>query len=184
LASGQLFGSIGKSEFGPDTRSRTGTIHMRMVPDPPAVGSPRAIWTVDVDYHLVDGVDFCPGNTGEDSAFEIQLGTTAASQCESNDVKVEAFYRRTIGPRSTITPAPRPEVGPARTGPAKTTGSQLKVRKGPSRSFPVVGLLPAEGMMITVLGQQRGEAIDGNDLWDQIDRGFVSDRFVTFNVFT
>jgi hypothetical protein len=59
-----------------------------------------------------------------------------------------------------------------------TTASVLRIRKAPSTSAPIVGHYP-RGTVITILCQTAGTEVDGNDTWNQTDRGFVSDRWVT-----
>jgi len=84
-------------------------------------------------------------------------------------------------PSSTLTPTPTPTSKFPRSGPAKTTGSLLRIRIGPGLHFIAVGELGDRGTPIQVITQVHGEPVEDNDLWDQIDRGFVSDRFVAFD---
>ncbi len=42
-------------------------------------------------------------------------------------------------------------------------------------------LLGESGTPITVITQVRGDAVEGNDVWDQIDGGYISDRYVAFD---
>jgi hypothetical protein len=69
-----------------------------------------------------------------------------------------------------------------RSGAAKTTGSALRVRREPSLSAPVLGQLSEQDTAIQVVTQTRGDAVDGNDVWNQIDYhgrpAFVSGRYV------
>jgi hypothetical protein len=80
-------------------------------------------------------------------------------------------------------PGPQPAPGPSfpRSGPARTTGTLLRVRTGPGRSFPTLRLIELSGTPIQVETQIRGDPVDGNDAWDRIADGFVSDRFVAFD---
>ncbi|KPC66103.1 peptidase [Streptomyces chattanoogensis] len=62
------------------------------------------------------------------------------------------------------------------------SGQQLKVRGGPSTTYPVVGKL-APGSWIEIRCQRRGQRITGpygtTDIWDSIGPGeFVSDAYV------
>lgn len=85
------------------------------------------------------------------------------------------------GAGTTPSPTLAPPIGfGVRKGPARTTGSQVRIRTGPGLNYPTVRFLMAEGTRINVLNQVRGDNVDGNDLWDQIDGGYVSDAYVAF----
>jgi hypothetical protein len=75
-------------------------------------------------------------------------------------------------------PAGRPFVN--RIGLAKTTGSEVRVRSGPGLKNSVVRVLMARGSDIHVLGQVRGDNVNGNDLWHKTIDGYVSDTLVSF----
>lgn len=95
---GSLFGGIGDSEYGPDTRRVDGTVDLDMRVDPG-----NRLWVqvqprVVLHWHITDGVDFCPGNTGESAGFILQNAVTIVSQLEASgmarDIYVEADYTR------------------------------------------------------------------------------------------
>jgi hypothetical protein len=144
----------------------------------------------------IDTVDFCPGNLG---TSEQQKYTVPMSKLEAmgmtKDVPITIDYdlglqekqfkdvRPLIGP---LPPKPKPGPNPPKnefpkSGPAKTTGSLLRIRTGPSLEATSLGLLGERGTTINVETQVKGDPVDGNDVWDKIDRGFVSHRFVAFD---
>jgi outer membrane protein OmpA-like peptidoglycan-associated protein len=117
-AGGQLFGGVGSSEFGPDTRKMDGTVHLERRP---SGGGIEVSGTVTFRWDLTDGVDFCPGNTGERGAAVLHDTLVAVSQLEASgmarDVFVEAHYERTrhLVPKLTFNPdQPVPPPGPVR----------------------------------------------------------------------
>jgi hypothetical protein len=148
--------------------------------------------------HVKDTVDFCPGNLG--ASFQRQF-TLPMSKLEAQnltrDVPITIDYDLAVEQQSFSVmpligplppkPGPKPTPTPSsfpRSGPAKTTGSLLRIRKGPGLRFAALGLLGARGTPIEVSTQVRGDRVDGNDVWNQIDGGFVSDRFVAFDADT
>ena len=72
-------------------------------------------------------------------------------------------------------------MAPPKTGKAKTTAKLLRVRSGPGLKFPVVKVLAAVGTPLNVTSQAHAEAISGNDVWDRVDSGWVSDAYVAFD---
>jgi hypothetical protein len=80
---------------------------------------------------------------------------------------------------ATPPPPPPPPPAPAPTPlSGVTTASALRIRQAPTTSSPIVGFYP-RGTTITILCQTTGTDVEGNTTWDQTDRGFVSDRYVT-----
>lgn len=70
------------------------------------------------------------------------------------------------------------EVGSGIAGTVFDTGSDgLLVRAEPRVGAAVVGGL-RNGQNVTVTCQQRGDSVRGNDVWDFIGKGFVSDAFL------
>ena len=67
--------------------------------------------------------------------------------------------------------------GEGTTSEGEVTASALNIRKGPSTSTDILGTYP-RGTKITILGQVTGTNINGNDKWNQTDRGYVSDAYV------
>jgi len=203
-AAANIAGGVGKNGqgsdiFGDDDRLMSGTVIIQVLSIDPSgalVGQVR--WLPHV--HVKDTVDFCPGNLG--ASFQRQF-TLPMSKLEAQhltrDVPITIDYDLAVenqsfsvmpligplppkpGPKPT--PTPTPSSFP-RSGPAKTTGSLLRIRKGPGLRFTALGLLGARGTPIEVSTQVRGDRVDGNDVWNKIDRGFVSDRFVAFDADT
>jgi outer membrane protein OmpA-like peptidoglycan-associated protein len=119
-AGGQLFGGVGSSEFGDDTRKLDGTIHLDRTP---SGGGIQVSGFVTFKYDHTDGVDFCPGNTGEAANAILQNAVTNVSRIEASgmarDVFVEAHYervrhlvpQRTFNPDDPVPPGPvKPKV--------------------------------------------------------------------------
>lgn len=95
---GQLFGGVGTSEYGADTRRVDGFVELTKVVDP---GS--RLWIsvqprFELNWHLTDGVDFCPGNTGERAHWILHRALLNVSALEASgmarDIYVEAHYTR------------------------------------------------------------------------------------------
>jgi hypothetical protein len=94
-AGGSLFGGVGASEYGPDTRRVDGIVELQRT----NVGAGIQILPrFELHWHITDGVDFCPGNTGEHAAWIVQEAVTAVSTLEAagmaRDIYVEADYTR------------------------------------------------------------------------------------------
>jgi outer membrane protein OmpA-like peptidoglycan-associated protein len=97
-AGGQLFGGVGSSEYGPDTRRLDGTVELTKEVDPN-----NRLWVqirprFTMHWHITDGVDFCPGNTGESAHWMVRLPVLNLSWLEASgmarDIYVEADYNR------------------------------------------------------------------------------------------
>jgi outer membrane protein OmpA-like peptidoglycan-associated protein len=97
-AGGQLFGGVGSSEYGPDTRRLDGTVELTKEVDPN-----NRLWVqirprFTMHWHITDGVDFCPGNTGERAHWMVRIPVLNLSWLEASgmarDVYVEADYNR------------------------------------------------------------------------------------------
>src|SRR5262249_26918310 len=115
-AGGQLFGGVGSSEFGADTRKMDGTVHLERRPS----GGVLDVWG-GWAFRWVwrDGVVFCRANPGEHAAAVLHDTLVAVSQLEASgmarDVFVEAHYERTrhLVPKLTFNPdQPVPPPGP------------------------------------------------------------------------
>lgn len=132
---GQLFGkghesgAIVDSEYGYDTRDVDGTVEITKTID--ATDSTK-VWVsmrFHLDWHLVDAVDFCPGNTMSWN-WKAHTALNALSCLEASgmtrDIRVEAEYSRerslaTFGPfPNPDQPAPSPTPTPTHTLPAET----------------------------------------------------------------
>jgi outer membrane protein OmpA-like peptidoglycan-associated protein len=95
---GQLFGGVGASEYGPDTRRVDGTVELVKEVDPN-----NRLWVqvrprFTLRWHITDGVDFCPGNTGEHAVWMVRQPVLNLSWLEASgmarDIYVEADYTR------------------------------------------------------------------------------------------
>lgn len=181
-------GPPGNTKSDPDTRDVDGSVRL----DLDKSGTNLTI-TPLLMFKVHDTVDFCPGALGGKVA---RVETVPMSVLEATEGRFGPIFAADVpfdvtypGPAvakvvSVTPPAPTP-TPPTPTfpqsGPAKTTGSLLRVRTGPGLHFPALRLLGDRGTPIDVITQVHGDSVDGNDAWDQIDGGFVSDRFVAFD---
>jgi hypothetical protein len=136
-------------------------------------------------FHVADTVDLCPGNCG---AASEQRATVPMSRWEASGVVGDVPFTVDFSspPTGVVLHMPAqspvgPPTPPTPTGPlpANTTASVLHIRQAPDTSSAIVGRLP-RGSRIQVKCQLTGTTVDGNNLWDQIGAGFVSDRFVSW----
>ncbi len=114
---GQFFGGVGEpdpaaphgqcgSEYGADAREVDGFVVLTKRPAP---GNPCSIMvepSIELNWHITDAVDFCPGNTADwcvshplsHPCWRLRIGTVAVSRLEASgmarDIKVEAEYMR------------------------------------------------------------------------------------------
>ena len=95
---GQLFGGVGSSEYGPDTRRVDGFIELEKVVDPNNRLFVSLRPRFELNWHLTDAVDFCPGNTGERASAIVRIPVLNLSWLEGSgmarDIYVEAHYQR------------------------------------------------------------------------------------------
>jgi outer membrane protein OmpA-like peptidoglycan-associated protein len=121
-------GSITDSEYGNDSRDLDGTVELTKVVDPADPAHIRIGLRFTLNWHLVDAVDFCPGNTVPGSEPQHSL-LSAASRLEASgmarDIRTEAEYtrERTVapaGPYPNPDPPPAPPAPPTHTLPAET----------------------------------------------------------------
>ena len=198
-AAANIAGDIGSSDvFGADDRVMSGNVVIQVDSIDPATGamSGEIRWVPHV--HVIDTVDFCPGNLGTSlqRTFTVPMSKLEAMGMTKDvpltiDYDLELQQKRftdvmpligPLPPKPSPVPVPKPPKNEfPRSGPAKTTGSLLRIRTGPSLNATVLGLLGERGTPIMVETQVRGDTVDGNDVWDKIDRGFVSHRFVKFD---
>jgi hypothetical protein len=193
LAGGVGTGGQGSDLFGDDDREMRGDVVIEVRSIDPETGavSGQVRWVPQV--HVKDTLDFCPGGLGDES---VRVISVPMSKLEAGgltrDVPLTIDYDLdlrsapfTVVPRIGPLPGPGPQPAPGpsfpRSGPARTTGTLLRVRTGPGRSFPTLRLIELSGTPIQVETQIRGDPVDGNDAWDRIADGFVSDRFVAFD---
>ena len=124
LAGGLLFGGgsatsrmTDDSEFGPDTRDLSGTIHLRRTDDGSNPSLMKVSQTITFKYAIHDALDFCPGNTLQKSTFtvdrlEYNEMITVLSRLEASglgrDVEYTVAYHRETSLESLIAIAPPP----------------------------------------------------------------------------
>lgn len=95
-AGGSLLGGVGDSEAGPDTRSQDGVIRLTTERNGPAM-TVRS--EVEFRYDHNDGVDFCPGNTGEKAPsplvpFALRQVSKIEASGMARDVALTTRYTR------------------------------------------------------------------------------------------
>jgi hypothetical protein len=189
----------GSDVFGDDDRKVGGPVIIEVDAIDPVTGmmSGEVRWQPHV--HAKDTVDFCPGNMGNSwqQSYTVPMSKLEASGL-TKDVPITIDYDLEthtakfnviplIGPLPLPPkpgPGPKPKPKPTafpRSGPAKTTGSLLRVRKGPGLNFTTLGLLGERGTAIHVKDQVHGDKVKGNDVWDEIDGGFVAHHYVAFD---
>lgn len=185
---GNLAGGIGKDEAAikigarpsPFNDARGATISATLTRQP----NGDILVTPTINFVVQDTVDLCPGNCGlsVEQAATIPLSRFEATGL-SGDVPFTVNFPAPAKESApfTVTPAPAP-APPAfpKTGKARTTVKNLRVRSGPGLKFPVVNVLGASGTALNVKSQAHAETINGNDVWDQVDGGWVSDAYVAF----
>ncbi|MEW6209062.1 MAG: hypothetical protein AB1631_11895 [Acidobacteriota bacterium] len=123
------------------------------------------------------------GVTSATSEFESALAGEQLSAYEAKSQAGQAGASATA--KAGAQPALATGQAPAapfrvRKGPAKTRGTQVRIRTGPGLKNSVVRVLMASGTRINVLDQVRGDNVNGNDIWDKIDEGYISDAYVEF----
>jgi hypothetical protein len=156
-----------------DSRAADGTVTVTRNAD----GSLTAV--PSIRFQVRDTIDLCPGDCGTSTE---QIATVPLSRWEatgiSGDVPIIVDFpapARSIALPAPPSPPPAPTPAPPVTG--TTTASVLRVRQAPNTSAPVVARYP-RGTAITIECQTTGTEVEGNNLWDRTDLGFVSDRFV------
>lgn len=174
-----------------DTRNAWGELVVTNHADP-LLGTTTDV-TIEprLTFKVEDNVKFCPGNTGP---IFIQPLTIPMSRLEATGTRFGAPFagvtpfwvlfdgpgaRKSFGTSIPTAPAkPGPTPG---TGPGRTTGSNLRLRSGPGLEHPVIGDFPQRGTPLNVLEQAEGTEIRGNNRWDRVEGGWVSDSYVEFD---
>lgn len=133
--------------------------------------------TPTIDFSLHDTVDLCPGNCGAPAE---QVATIPLSRFEATGLVGDVPFTIDFpAPSANLSPfvvsPPAPMPSPA---PGVVTASALRIRAAPTTASATLGSYP-RGAAITILCETVGETIDGNSTWDQTDKGFVSDRYVS-----
>jgi hypothetical protein len=101
-AGGQLFGGVGSSEYGPDTRRLDGTVELTKEVDPN-----NRLWVqirprFTMHWHITDGVDFCPGNTGERAHWMVRIPVMNLSWLEASAWRATSTSRPTTTASATM----------------------------------------------------------------------------------
>jgi outer membrane protein OmpA-like peptidoglycan-associated protein len=121
-------GSITDSEYGNDSRDVDGTVELTKAFDPADPAHIQVGMRFELKWHLVDAVDFCPGNTVPHSTLQHALLSEAScleASGMARDIRIEAEYTRErtwgpLGPYPNPDPAPTPPAPPTHTLPAET----------------------------------------------------------------
>lgn len=169
-AGGSLLGGIGDSERGVDTRSQDGTIELTTERD----GAAMAVRSsVNFVYDHVDGVDFCPGNTGERAPsailpFALRQVSKVEASGMARDVGLDVHYtrRRFNVPRAVPMPEPpSPPPDPVRL-PSRVLfefgSAQLRPEADAEIAAAIAGAAPATQM--TVVGHTDSKGSDAFNL--------------------
>jgi hypothetical protein len=178
---GNLAGGIGKDEAAcpvgampspfNDDRLAGGTAQVTQNPD----GSLTVVPSITFTVH--DTIDLCPGDCGTPTE---QIATVRLSRLEASGISGDVpFIVRFASPPRTFVAHPA-----APSAPTPITGeiiaSHLRIRQASNTASTVLGTYPL-GSLITIFCQTPGTNVEGNSIWDQTDRGFVSDRYVRRN---
>lgn len=133
-----------------------------------------------IQFTVADTVDLCPGNCG---ATVEQAATVPLSRFEATGISGDVpFTVQFPAPAKELTPftvTPTPKF--PQTGTGQTTAKLLRVRSGPGLKFPVIKVLAAAGTPVNVTSQAHAEVVNGTDVWDKIDGGWVSHAYVAFS---
>jgi hypothetical protein len=133
--------------------------------------------TPAIDFAIQDTIDLCPGNCGAPTE---QVATIPLSRFEATGLVGDVPFTidfpapaTALSPFVVTPPAPAPSPVPG-----VVTASALRIRAAPTTASAILGSYP-KGATITILCETSGETIEGNSTWDQTDKGFVSDRYVS-----
>ncbi len=135
-----------------------------------------------LQFEVKDTIDLCPGDCG--AAIE-QVATVPMSRFEASGVSGDVPFtvdfpappRHIVAHPATPPTPPAPGPGPAAPVAGEVTASALRVRERPTTASPTLDVYP-HGTAIAILCQTHGTVVDGDDVWDRTDRGYVSDRYV------
>jgi hypothetical protein len=184
---GNIAGGIGKNEAS----CPVGAMPSPFDDDRTAAGKAVVVGNADgslgvtplITFTVKDTIDLCPGDCG---APKEQLATVPMSQFEASGISGDVpftveffapprgFIAHPPSPPKPAAPGPGPASGPVD---GEVTASALHIRQSPDTSSPILAAYP-QGAAISILCQTAGTPIDGNNLWDKTDRGWVSDRYV------
>lgn len=154
-----------------DSRTAVGTATVTKNPD----GTMTI--TTNITFTVKDTIDLCPGNCG---ALVEQTATRPLSWLEASGVSGDVpFTVEFAAPTRTVTtnPITPPTPTPTAIEGEVTASPRLRIREAPNTTSPILGRYPL-GTRITIECQTIGEEVDGNNVWDKTDQGFVADRYV------
>jgi hypothetical protein len=181
---GNIAGGIGKDETSfpigakpsPFNDAREATIRATLTRNPD--GSLTVV--PGIRYTVHDTIDLCPGDCGAPAEMvaTIPLSRFEATGLAGDVPLIVEFDAPASGlaPFNVAAPAP-PSPAPVS---GTVTASMLHIRSTPDTSSSIVGDYP-KGTSIVVLCQTTGTVVEGNNVWFQTDRGYVSSRYVTLS---
>ena len=173
---GNLVGGIGKDQTlfpigaqpSPHNDSREATVKATMIRNPGG----SVIVVPAIRYTVKDTIDLCPGDCGLPNEM---VATVPLSRFEATGVAGDVpMIIEFEAPAAELIPF----LVPPQSVPGTVKASALNIRSAPSTSAAIVGGYP-KGTAISILCQTTGTMVDGNNVWFQTDKGFVSARYVT-----
>lgn len=181
---GNIAGGVGRTQLScpvgaqpspfDDAREASGTVIVTQQTNGTLLVQPN------IEFTVADTIDLCPGNCG--AALE-QVATIPMSKMEASgiagDVPFTVNFPSPAVPPFVITP-PTPAVPAPPAGPVsgQISASRLRIRERADMSARIMGRY-ARNETIAIKCQVVGSVVDGNSIWYQTDRGFVSARYVT-----
>jgi outer membrane protein OmpA-like peptidoglycan-associated protein len=171
-AGGSLIGGVGDSERGADTRAQDGTIELETERDGAAM---LVRSSVEFVYDHTDGVDFCPGNTGEHAPsaivpFALRQVSKVEASGMARDVGLDVHYtRRRFNPPHAV---PIPEPPPPPPNPVRLpskvlfefNSDQLRPGADTEISAAIAGATPADTTQVVGHTDSKGSDAYNLDL--------------------
>ncbi len=127
-----------------------------------------------IRFTVKDTIDLCPGDCGTSAE---QVATVPLSRFEATGLTGDIpMIIQFDAPATELVPfiIPAPVASPVS---GTVTASSLNIRSAPDTSSSSTGSYP-NSTVIIVLCQTTGTIVNGNNVWYQTDRGFVSARYV------
>ena len=133
-------------------------------------------------YQVKDTIDLCPGNCGAsiEQAATILLSKFEASGISGDVPFTVDFPSMPITPFDIILPTPAPTPAPTIPTVGVIHASVLNIRQHPNLSGRIVGSY-RDGETVNINCSVTGESIQGNTIWYQTDRGFISAKYVNIS---